>query len=94
MLLIQITVNFSMMQVFGNELADKTVMLQDGKNLGDLYNVTMDTETGDIGAVLFELDKKGRVSDRDVPFEEVGGGVYRVPASKVKAIEDCVIVSR
>lgn len=80
------------MDVFGKDLSDKLVMLKDGSKLGTLYNVEVDSQSGAIKAILLD---KGVENERvaQVPFPQERDGLYRIPAEKVGAIEDYVVVS-
>lgn len=80
------------MQVYGNQLSDKLVSTSDGTRLGEVYNVTSDLQTGQLDSLLL-TPTSGGVSEQQIPFDEVQSGVYEIPASRVQAIEDYVIVS-
>ena len=84
------------MNVFGKRLADKLVMLENGTQVGEVYNVQIDTRTGAIDSLLMQrVEARNAQDDRaaDVPFPRERDGLYKVPAEKVRAIEDYIIVS-
>lgn len=80
------------MQAYGSDLSETLVMLQDGTRLGEVYNVTADLQNGQLHSLLFTPTSSG-VAESQLPFDEVSSGVFEVPADKVRAIEDYVIVS-
>ena len=85
------------MNVFGNELSDKMVMLENGTELGEVYNVEIDTRTGAIDTLLMQREEARSTHDDrapDVPFPQERNGLYTIPASNVRAIEDHIIVSQ
>lgn len=85
------------MNVFGNELSDKMVMLEDGTELGEVYNVQIDTRTGEIHSLLMQREESQSASDGrapDIPFPQERDGLYAIPASNVRAIEDHIIAAR
>lgn len=80
------------MQPFGNQLSTKTVMMQDGTQVGTIYNVTADMETGRLQSLIVDPAPQEQQAQQ-VPFDVAQGGHYVVPAEKVAAIEDYVILS-
>lgn len=84
------------MNVFGNQLTDKRIMLEDGTELGEVYNVRINTKTGSINTLLMQRDEpKSARDDRasGVPFpQEQETGLYTIPAGNVRAIQDHIIV--
>lgn len=84
------------MEAFGKQLSDKTIMLENGTELGALYNVQADTRTGELDALLMERDQSANARDdraAEIPFPQQRDGLYEVPAENVRAIEDYIIVT-
>ncbi len=77
------------MKFFANDIKDKYVMSSDGKYLGQVDNLVVDTKSGKVLHVLV------------LPSEEVDVRRYRLdsqqrivlPFDKVKSIKDVVIFS-
>ncbi len=84
------------MNAFGKQLTDKIIMLEDGTQLGELYNVQVDTATGEIDSLLMDREESKTARDdraAEVPFAQQRDGLYEVPAENVRAIEDYIIVT-
>lgn len=79
------------MNPFGNQLSTKTVMMQDGTQVGDIYNVTADMKTGQLRSLIVEPVQYEQ--QKPIPFDTGRAGRYIIPADKVAAIEDYVILS-
>ena len=71
-------------------LSEKAIMGTDGTELGQLHNLTMDIQTGQLRTLLV-TPREGVSSDR-VPFEYDENGRFRVPAERVEAVKDYVVV--
>ena len=72
------------------ELSAKAIMGTDGTELGTLHNVTVNIQTGKLDALLVE-PREGVSPDR-LPFEFDDAGQFRVPADRVEAVRDYVVV--
>jgi sporulation protein YlmC with PRC-barrel domain len=81
-----------MADVLAENLSGKAVMGADGTELGMLYNITMNLQSGalsdllvspheaiDVEALQFDTDERGRL---------------RVPVSRVRAVKDYIVVQR
>jgi sporulation protein YlmC with PRC-barrel domain len=80
-----------MAQILAENLSGKAVMGSDGAELGMLYNITMDLDSGRLGDLLIEPDGNGAV---ETDFETDDSGRLRVPVGRVQAVKDHMIVER
>jgi len=79
-----------MADILAENLSGKAVMGTDGAELGMLYNITMDLESGRLSNLIVDPDE--RVGD--VEFEYDDKGRILVPVSRVQAVKDHVIIDR
>lgn len=75
-----------MSDILGSNLVDKPVMQTDGRELGTLYQVTVNLRTGELVDII--VDPDGHFSEYDVDEN----GYYRIGIDRVQAIRDYVIV--
>lgn len=78
-----------MAEILARNLSNKAVMGSDGKEVGTLHNITADLKTGHLQDLVVAPN-----SDADFEFERDGNGRYRVPARRVEAVKDYIVVSR
>lgn len=78
-----------MSELLAENLSGKTVVGSDGAELGLLYNITMDLNTGTLRYLL--VDPADGV---DAAFDRDEGGRYRVPVGRVRAVKDHIVVDR
>lgn len=76
--------------ILGSNLVDESVMTSDGKVLGELYNITMDAETGELAALVVDPGENVEYDDRYRVDEE---GRYHVPADRVRGFGDYITVN-
>ncbi len=79
-----------MADILAENLSGKAVMGTDGAELGMLYNITMDLESGRLSNLIVDPDE--RVGD--IEFEYDDQGRILVPVSRVQAVKDHVIIDR
>ena len=79
-----------MADILAENLSGKKVMGSDGAELGMLYNVTMDLESGTLRHLLVDPEE-GTI---DADFEKDTGGRYLVPVSQVQAVKDHIVIAR
>jgi sporulation protein YlmC with PRC-barrel domain len=79
-----------MTEILAENLSGKAVMGSDGAELGGLYNITMDIETGRLRDLLIEPNEDREETGFD--FDEAGR--IRVPVGRVQAVKDHMIVER
>lgn len=79
-----------MPDILAENLSGKEVTGSDGAELGMLYNVTMNLETGTLAHLLVEPEE----GTADTDFERDEGGRYLVPVNMVQAVKDKIIVAR
>jgi len=76
-----------MTEILAENLSGKDVMGSDGAEIGSLYNITMDLDSGTLHDLVIEPSESYRGDfDRD---EE---GRVLVPVSRVQAVKDHMIV--
>ena len=80
-----------MADMLAESLSGKAVMGTDGTELGELYNVTMDLETGRLENLLVEPLEEGAVQ-LDFPTDE--SGRFQIPVARVQAVKDYIVVDR
>ena len=81
-----------MAEILAENLSGKAVMGSDGSELGMLYNINVDLESGRLIDLLVTPDEEANRSDLE--FEQDEEGRYRVPVSAVQAVKDYIIVER
>lgn len=80
-----------MADILAENLSGKTVVGSDGRELGQLYNITMDVTAGALRELIVEPEEnRDRVSD--IPLDDEGR--YRINVDRVQAVTDHVVVSR
>jgi len=79
-----------MAEILAENLSGKAVMGSDGAELGMLYNITMDLDTGRLNNLVIEPDEGNAGSE----FETDNTGRMLVPVSRVQAVKDHMIVQR
>ncbi len=79
-----------MAEILAENLSGKDVTGSDGSELGMLYNITMDLDTGRLHDLVIEPNE-----DRtETEFEHDSAGRIRVPVGRVQAVKDQMIVER
>ena len=78
-----------MVEILAENLSGKRVMGDDGAEIGELYNITMDLKTGELHDLVVA---PGENTGAD--FEVDDQGRYRVPISNVQAVKDHIVVRR
>jgi sporulation protein YlmC with PRC-barrel domain len=79
-----------MTEILAENLSGKAVMGSDGAELGGLYNLTMDIDTGRLRHLLIEPNEDREETGFD--FDEAGR--IKVPVGRVQAVKDHMIVER
>ena len=80
-----------MADMLAETLSGKAVMGTDGTELGELYNVTMDLETGRLEDLLVQPLEDSSVQV-DFPVDEAGR--FQIPVGRVQAVKDYIVVNR
>ena len=78
--------------ILAENLSGKAVMSADGTELGDLYNITMNLESGELNHLLVSPHEQLRHERVDFEFDEMGR--LRVPVANVQAVKDYIVVAR
>ncbi|MFC6939410.1 PRC-barrel domain-containing protein [Salinirubellus sp. GCM10025818] len=78
-----------MVEILAENLSGKRVMGDDGAEIGELYNITMDLKTGELYDLV--VDPSENVS---ADFDVDERGHYLVPISNVQAVKDHIVVRR
>jgi sporulation protein YlmC with PRC-barrel domain len=79
-----------MADILAENLSGKTVMGDDGAELGLLYNITMDLKSGRLSHLI--VDPEGRGSTAEFDTDEHGR--FLVPVANVQAVKDHIVVRR
>ncbi|PSQ61404.1 MAG: photosystem reaction center subunit H [Halobacteriales archaeon SW_9_67_25] len=80
-----------MTEILAENLSGKAVMGSDGADLGMLYNITMDLDSGRLQDLLVEPSEEGSVQTE---FETDSAGRLRIPVGRVQAVKDHMIIER
>ncbi|MEF8772371.1 PRC-barrel domain-containing protein [Halodesulfurarchaeum sp.] len=80
-----------MADMLAETLSGKSVMGADGTELGELYNVTMELETGRLDLLLVEPLEEGTA---EIDFPQDDEGRFQIPVSRVQAVKDYIVVER
>jgi sporulation protein YlmC with PRC-barrel domain len=81
-----------MADILAENLSGKAVMGADGTELGMLYNITMDVETGTLSDLLVTPNEA--VDSDALQFEKDDRGRLQVPVARVQAVKDYIVVQR
>jgi sporulation protein YlmC with PRC-barrel domain len=79
-----------MTELLAENLSGKAVMGSDGAELGMLYNITMNLDTGRLENLVVEPAETYRGDD--FPTDETGR--LRIPVHRVQAVKDHMIIER
>jgi len=80
-----------MAEILAENLSGKAVMGSDGAELGMLYNITMDLESGRLNnLVITPNEDRGIQTD----FDTDNAGRLLVPVGRVQAVKDHMIIER
>ncbi|MFB6143114.1 MAG: PRC-barrel domain-containing protein [Halorientalis sp.] len=77
-----------MAEILAENLSGKAVMGSDGTELGMLYNITMDANSGRLENLVVDPDE----TLRDTEFVTDERGRLLVPVTRVQAVKDHMIV--
>ncbi len=86
------TVPARMAEILAKNLSDKAVMGSDGAELGTLHNITTDLKTGHLHDLIVEPHDHTDHERFDLPRDD--DGRYLVPATRVRAVKDYIVVDR
>jgi sporulation protein YlmC with PRC-barrel domain len=79
-----------MVEILAENLSGKAVMGSDGAELGMLYNITMDLDSGRLDNLVIEPNE-----DRvETELETNAEGRFLVPVGRVQAVKDHMIIER
>lgn len=79
-----------MAAILAENLSGKAVMGSDGAEIGGLYNITMDIDTGRLRNLVIEPNEERE----ETGFEHDETGRILVPVGRVQAVKDHMIVER
>jgi sporulation protein YlmC with PRC-barrel domain len=79
-----------MPDVLAESLSEKAVMGTDGAEIGSLYNLTVDLESGQLEDLVVAPLEDG--PDFEFSFDE--DGHYLVPVGRVQSVRDYIVVDR
>ena len=77
-----------MAEILAENLSGKAVMGSDGAELGMLYNITMDANSGRLESLIVEPDENLR--NNEFPTDDRGR--LLVPVTRVQAVKDHMII--
>lgn len=80
-----------MADILAENLSGKAVMGSDGTELGRLYNISMDLNSGKLDDLLVEPLEE---SDVQLDFPVDDDGRYQVPVGRVQAVKDYIVIER
>jgi sporulation protein YlmC with PRC-barrel domain len=78
-----------MTEMLAENLSGKDVVGDDGAEVGMLYNVTMDLQSGELANLIVEPDENAETT---FPVDDEGR--YRVPVERVASVQDYIVVRR
>jgi len=79
-----------MAEILAENLSGKAVTGSDGAEIGMLYNITMEIESGRLEDLI--VDPNEHLDPGE--FEVDGQGHLRIPVDRVQAVKDHMIVER
>ncbi|MXR52582.1 photosystem reaction center subunit H [Halovenus sp. WSH3] len=80
-----------MPEILAENLSGKAVMGTDGAELGMLYNITMDLDSGRLANLVIDPDESYAATEE---FETDPQGRLLVPVNRVQAVKDHMIIQR
>ncbi|MFT4921807.1 MAG: sporulation protein YlmC with PRC-barrel domain [Haloarculaceae archaeon] len=80
-----------MAEILAENLSGKAVMGTDGAELGMLYNITMDLDSGRLDHLVIEPNEERGV---ETDFETDSAGRLLAPVGRVQAVKDHMIIER
>lgn len=78
------------MQKFGADLTNRKVIRDDGSKVGEIINVTFESNTGSLNDLIVEPENENMT--RRMPYNIDKDENYRISANKVQASDDCIVV--
>jgi sporulation protein YlmC with PRC-barrel domain len=81
-----------MADILAENLSGKSVMGADGTELGMLYNITMDIQTGALHDLLVDPNDEFPADSSGFDIDEEG--LLHVPVANVQAVKDYIVVER
>ena len=79
-----------MVEILAENLSGKAVMGSDGAELGMLYNITMDFDSGRLANLVISPDESYGGGE----FDTDANGRLLVPVNRVQAVKDHMIIQR
>ncbi|ERG89598.1 MAG: hypothetical protein J07HX5_01764 [halophilic archaeon J07HX5] len=76
-------------EILAENLSGKAVMGSDGAEMGQLYNITMDVESGRLANLVIEPEEVNATE-----YETDAAGRIQLPVSRVQAVKDRMIVEQ
>ena len=77
-----------MPEVLASALNDKPVLSTDGREVGTVYNLTIDQRTGKLDTLL--VDPNGNGFEE---FERTDDGYLRIPAAMINGLSDQLMIT-
>ena len=79
-------------EILAENLSGKSVMGSDGTELGMLYNITMDVNSGKLHDLVIDPDDELPTHAADLKTNDAGR--FLVPVNSVQAVKDYIVVQR
>ena len=79
---------FGMPEILASALHEKPVLSTDGRELGTVYNLTMEQRTGKLDTLLVDP-----IGDGFEGFETTDDGYLRIPAAMINGLDDQLMVA-
>jgi sporulation protein YlmC with PRC-barrel domain len=92
MFMVAAPIHTPMAEILAKNLSEKAVMGSDGTELGTLHNITTDLKTGKLHDLVVEPDAEASASRFDLEKDEMGR--LLVPANRVQAVKDYIVIQR
>lgn len=81
------------MEVFAQQLSDKTIVDADGADVGRLHNITINYTTGELKNLLVTPDGSPAEQQRHrSKYKTSDSGRYMISADRVQSVRDHIVV--
>lgn len=81
------------MEIFAKELSDKTVVGSDGAVVGDLHNVSINFNTGELENLIVTPDGSPTEQQKHrAKYNSTDEGRYLISSTSVRAVKDQIVV--
>ncbi|WP_310920887.1 PRC-barrel domain-containing protein [Haloarcula saliterrae] len=74
--------------ILASRLSDKQVMSTDGQHVGQVHNITVDVESGDLETLVIKTERSEIFG-----IEQAADGHIRLPATVLESVRDHLIIT-